>query len=349
MNGRGLRCAFLVFPLALLMVGIFGSLALAGGGEALSSDVMSVAPLASSADVAVSSDAAQWRGGDAAEVFKGVEFPRREDVYVTPSWLMANLGKVLVLDTRAQSLYLKGHVPGAVNAEWTYFVSLRGRPGDKGWGSRLPMPELAKRLAALGVNGRVPVVVYGDLGGWGQEGFAFCVMKSCGISGVKILEGGYTGWLKAGGRRDLIPHRGVNRGLPQLSDRYHSQWNVDIDWLLKNRDAVKVIDVRTQPEYEGARFFQERRGGRIPGALHLPFDRLFDGHGVLRSSDEVEAMMRELGVSKSDPVVVYDTAGVRGAYACVALRMSGYYARNLEGGFHRWAGREELEVSSGRP
>jgi thiosulfate/3-mercaptopyruvate sulfurtransferase len=59
--------------------------------------------------------------------------------------------------------------------------------------------------------------------------------------------------------------------------------------------------------------------------------------------------MESLGVSRSDQVVVYDTAGVRGAYACVALRMAGYYARNLDEGFQRWAGMSELEVSTGRP
>ncbi|WP_281745187.1 sulfurtransferase, partial [Thermanaerovibrio acidaminovorans] len=289
------------------------------------------------------------RGMTAQEVFKDVEFLKREEVYVTPSWLAANLGRVVVLDARAQALYLKGHVPGAVNAEWTHFVRLGGRPGDSGWGVRLPMPELARRLGALGVDGERTVVVYGDLGGWGQEGFLFWVMRSYGIRKVKILEGGYTGWLSSGGRRDLVPHRGKGGRMPRLSDKDDTRWNVDIKWLSENLDKVKVIDVRTQPEYEGARFFQERRGGRIPGALHLPFDSLFTKEGALKGQDEIRALMEGLGVSPQDVVIVYDTAGVRGAYACVALRMSGYYARNVDEGFQRWAGMPDLPVSTGRP
>ncbi|EHM09651.1 rhodanese-related sulfurtransferase [Thermanaerovibrio velox DSM 12556] len=332
--------------LSALVIVFSGSAAFAGPSAPVSGEVVSVSRDVVSSDVV---SAAGVEVSHGSEVFKGVEFLRREDVYVTPSWLMANMGRVLVLDTRAQSLYLKGHIPGAVNADWTYFVSLRGRPGDKGWGVRLPMPQMSQRLGALGVDGKRTVVVYGDLGGWGQEGWAFWVMRSYGVKNVKILEGGYTGWLKAGGRRDMVPHRGVNRGLPQLSGKDESQWNVDIDWLVKHRSEVKVIDVRTQPEYEGAKFFQERRGGRIPGALHLPFDSLFDASGALKGAEEIGALMESLGVAPSDQVVVYDTAGVRGGYACVALRMAGYYARNLDEGFHRWAGIQELEVSSGRP
>ncbi|MCX7829003.1 MAG: rhodanese-like domain-containing protein, partial [Thermanaerothrix sp.] len=100
--------------------------------------VLSNAPASADAVQAKSSPATEPLKGP--EAFAGVEFLKREEVYVTPSWLMANMGKVLVLDARAQSLYLKGHIPGAVNAEWTYFVSMKGRPGDQGWGVRLPMP-----------------------------------------------------------------------------------------------------------------------------------------------------------------------------------------------------------------
>ena len=48
----------------------------------------------------------------------------RENLLVGDDWLRANLGKVVLIDGRAQSLYLKGLIPGEVFAEWTYLSSL---------------------------------------------------------------------------------------------------------------------------------------------------------------------------------------------------------------------------------
>ena len=93
-------------------------------------------------------------------------------LFVDAPWVKENASKLIFVDARASSLYAKGHIPGAVNAEWTYFANVKGQPGNPGWGEIFPQDTLAKKIGALGINGKQPIVVYGDCGGWGQEGWA---------------------------------------------------------------------------------------------------------------------------------------------------------------------------------
>ena len=46
--------------------------------------------------------------------------------------------------------------------------------------------------------------------------------------------------------------------------------------------------------------------------------------------------------------MVYDTAGVRGAYMTLMFRLAGFSkARNYDSGFQEWAGDKDLEVATG--
>jgi len=121
-------------------------------------------------------------------------------LFVDAPWVKENASKLIFVDARASSLYAKGHIPGAVNAEWTYFANVKGQPGNPGWGEIFPQDTLAKKIGALGINGKQPIVVYGDCGGWGQEGWAAWVFRLSGIDNVRILDGGYHAWLAAGGK-----------------------------------------------------------------------------------------------------------------------------------------------------
>ena len=117
----------------------------------------------------------------------------RESLLVTPEWLKANLGKVVLIDARPRSLYTgqQGHLPGAVNAEWTYFANMAGTAGKPGWGAVVGPETMAKRLSLLGIDGKRPVVVYGDAGDWGQSGWVVWILRMSGIKNARMLDGGF--------------------------------------------------------------------------------------------------------------------------------------------------------------
>jgi thiosulfate/3-mercaptopyruvate sulfurtransferase len=59
--------------------------------------------------------------------------PSKFTLFVDAEWVKANASSVVLVDARDSTLYAKGHIPGAVNAEWTYFANVKGQPGSPGW------------------------------------------------------------------------------------------------------------------------------------------------------------------------------------------------------------------------
>ena len=198
---------------------------------------------------------------------------------------------------------------------------------------RIPLQE----DRALGINGKQPIVVYGDCGGWGQEGWAVWVFRLSGIDNVRILDGGYNAWLAAGGKASTTPAK--PKAVAFSIKAFQGGYKVTTPWLASKLGEVKVVDARTPFEYEGGRIFQERRGGHIPGAINIPWDAVFKPDMTVRDVADLNALFSSYGLSPDDEITVYDTAGVRAAYLVMVLRMAGYgKACNYDSSFHEWAG-----------
>ena len=95
---------------------------------------------------------------------------------------------------------------------------------------------------------------------------------------------------------------------------------------IKAGNAPFIIDVREPSEIEKA--------GYIQGAVNIPIRTL------LQNLDKLPALDK--------PIVAYCAIGHRGAMAMAALRLLGYDARSLGGGFNAWA-KANLPVVTGKP
>ncbi|GAB6280334.1 MAG: rhodanese-like domain-containing protein [Thermovirga sp.] len=271
----------------------------------------------------------------------------KDTLFVDAVWLKANISNVTVIDARPDSMYKKGHIPGAVKAEWTYFANMKGQPGTPGWGDLFPRETLAKKIGALGINGKKPVVVYGDGGGWGSEGWVVWILRLSGVTSAKQLNGGYNTWVAAGGEASttVTKPKAAAFSIPA----FQGGLNVTTPWLASKLGEVTIVDARTPYEYEGGRLFQEKRGGHIPGAINIPFDVVFKDDMTVREVDDLQATFKTYGLDPEQEIAVYDTAGVRSAYLVMVLRMAGYEkARNYDSSFQEWAGNMELEVVQGK-
>ena len=88
--------------------------------------------------------------------------------------------------------------------------------------------------------------------------------------------------------------------------------NIDATTAIsQHRSGLPVIDVREDDEW---------RAGHIPGALHLPLNRL--------TPDEVP---------NSGPVLVICRSGSRSTKAAQALAAAGHEVGNVVGGMTAWA------------
>jgi thiosulfate/3-mercaptopyruvate sulfurtransferase len=106
--------------------------------------------------------------------------------------------------------------------------------------------------------------------------------------------------------------------------------DIDLDELIRRRDELALLDVRTAAEYTGETGYPcDRRQGHIPKARNLELSELLE-----RTPEQVRELV---GLPEGAEVVAYCHSGARSALAVQALRLAGYEARNYAGSWHEWS------------
>lgn len=274
------------------------------------------------------------------------EVETEESMLVSAEWLKNNLKSVVVVDARPKCLYTGGHIPGAVDASWTYFAKMNVPQGSKIYGTIFSPVTMQKRLGALGINGKKPVVVYCDAGGWGQSGWTLMILRMCGIKNAKMLAGGLSAWKEAGGQLSHKTH--VNKPVPFKVTTYVDTYVVDTDWINNNlgKEKLAILDVRTDGEYAGKiRPFGEKRTGHLPGAVQIEMSEFVENGMHYKQPEKIVSMLAEKGITPESEIVVYDTCGVRAAFVTMGLRYAGFAkVRCYDQGFQAWAGQPDLPM-----
>jgi 3-mercaptopyruvate sulfurtransferase SseA len=271
---------------------------------------------------------------------------------VSVEWVKANLDKVVLIDARAQALYKgqQGHLPGAVNAEWTYFANMNGKAGDPAYGAVLDPANLAKKIGALGIDGKKEVIVYGDGGDWGNAGWVVWILRMTGLRNAKIMDGGFTVYRASGGKTS--DKTTTNKAVAYPGAKLDESYIVGTDWMKQNYNdpEVKVIDVRGADEYTGKiRPFGERRPGHIPGAVNLSWDSVYTSDFKILPEAELASVFEGAGLTdKNQTIICYDTSGVRGAFMTMILRLAGYAnARGYNPSYQAWCADAGTEITQG--
>lgn len=269
--------------------------------------------------------------------------PAKASLFVGADWLKANLPKVVVIDARPEKAFQAGHIPGAASAPWQKFADMQGKPGDPGWGVLLPKDQLSAQIGALGIDGKKTVVVYAEPPGWGEDGRFAWMARMAGVPDVKILDGGYEAWKRAGG--------GTDKESPAASVQALAISTLDegltaaTDWIQSRTGRIKIVDSRTKKEFEGATDYKEARGGHLPGAVLIAFETMFNKDNTVKSTAELKQMFQAAGLKPEDEIVTYCTAGIRSAHMALVMRMAGFgKARNYDASFYEWAGMKQLPL-----
>jgi thiosulfate/3-mercaptopyruvate sulfurtransferase len=106
--------------------------------------------------------------------------------------------------------------------------------------------------------------------------------------------------------------------------------DIDRDELIRRRDELALLDVRTAAEYTGeAGYPCDPRQGHIPGARNVELSDLLE-----RTPEQVREL---IGLPEGAEVVAYCHSGARSALAVQGLRLAGYEARNYAGSWHEWS------------
>lgn len=115
--------------------------------------------------------------------------------------------------------------------------------------------------------------------------------------------------------------------------------DIELDELIRRRDELTVLDVRTPEEFSGQMGYPcDPRQGHIPGARNIDHAELLE-----RSPERVRELV---GLPEGAEVVTYCHSGSRSAMAAAALRTAGYEARNFAGSWHEWSRHEDLPAEA---
>ena len=249
----------------------------------------------------------------------------------------------LVIDLRPAEEFARGHVAGAVHLDlWGLsLIDTSEAP------LRAFMWMIGHLFSLRGVTPDRRVVVYEQDSGM-RAARAFWFLEYLGHEHVQVLDGGFAAWTRAG-----LPTT-TETVAPTQSDWHGTAvpgrlatWRDVLD-RLGNADTA-ILDTRSDAEYTGAAV-RAKRGGAIPGAVHLEWKQNLTAEGTFKSPADLDAMYRAAGITPDREVITYCQGGYRAAHSYLALRLLGYpRVRSYTGSWKEWGDREDLPIERTRP
>jgi thiosulfate/3-mercaptopyruvate sulfurtransferase len=174
-------------------------------------------------------------------------------------------------------------------------------------------------------------------------------LQAFGHPAVSLLDGGLQGWLSRGhtvqggaGARSGNQTAGTFQGEPD------PRRIADADHILRglNRPDMQIVDTRSAAEYRGEDV-RARRGGHIPGAVHLDWNATKAGpDGIwFKDTETLNALLNEKGLDPAKETVCYCQSHQRSALVCVLLESLGFEnVKGYPGAWSDWGNRFDTPV-----
>ena len=260
-------------------------------------------------------------------------------VIIDASWHMPDEKR----DARAE--YLQEHIPGAIFFDIDEIADTKSSLPHM-----LPPPEkFSSRMRSLGIGDGTRVVVY-DSKGIFSAPRVWWTFRVMGHDDVTVLNGGLPKW-----KREGLP---LESGEPRLRSTRHftSRRNADLvrdvsdmRSLIKDRHA-EIVDARSAARFAG-REPEPRPGlrpGHIPGSHNVPYGKVLNQDGTLKSPDELEALFTRSGVDLTKPVVTSCGSGITASVLALALATIGHRRTAVyDGSWAEWGADQSLPVEAG--
>jgi thiosulfate/3-mercaptopyruvate sulfurtransferase len=266
----------------------------------------------------------------------------KPEVLVSTDWVANHLNdpKVRLVESNEDTLlYAQGHIPGAVQIDWTKDLN------DQIRRDYIDAARFEALCQANGISNDTTVVFYGDKNNW-WACYAFWVFKLFGHADCRVMDGGSMKWAEENRdtTRDEPSHPagsytsiGRNDG-PIRAFRHEVLDHVDA--------GGSLADVRSPGEFSGEllhmpNYPQEGalRGGHIPGAKNIPWSKAANEDGTFKDADALRQLYEaENGFSQDKPAIAYCRIGERSSHTWFVLTyLLGYpNVRNYDGSWTEW-------------
>ena len=266
----------------------------------------------------------------------------RPELLAETDWLAERLmdPEVRIVDMGSQEAYNRVHIPNAVHITVHHYLK------DLDDGINVMGPnEFSQLMSILGISNDTTVVAY-DEGGAHWAARLWWVLDYYGHTKCKLLNGGWNKWLAEG--------RPLSCNVPAFPRAHFyadaKQQRICLTDELKGyvgSPNVVIWDVRTQGEWDGSNPRTNRRGGHIPGAVHLDWvDTVTkDDIQAFKSADQLKKLLDQTGIPKSKDVVVHCQAGVRASHGAFTLALMGYDKYKVyDASWNAWGNRDDTPI-----
>ena len=264
------------------------------------------------------------------------------DVLVSTEWVAEHLDdpNVRIIESNEDSLlYPSGHIPGAVEVDWTSDLN------DQVVRDYIGKEEFEKLASRIGITSETTVVFYGDKSNWWAT-YAFWVFQLFGHTNARVMNGGRAKWIAEEREltRDVPSYEATDYEAPVRNDAPIRAFRDDV---LRHVEASgQLVDVRSPAEFTGEKLHMEGypqegavRGGHIPGAESIPWSTAANEDGTFKSVDELRDIYVEgKGLNPDEPTVAYCRIGERSSHTWFVLKyLLGFdNVRNYDGSWTEW-------------
>jgi len=226
----------------------------------------------------------------------------RPDFLAEPEWLAARLSDagVVVVDCDVDAAYSRAHIPGSVAVPDNF-----EKDPDTGRVHLMNAEQFRAMCEGLGIGDDTEVICYDN----SQSLYAarlWWALNTYGHANVKVLNGGWRGWIAAGqsvGLERPAPAQGVS-----FTPSRDESLLVKADELKEAcslEDAV-IWDVRSDGEWDGSQTRGNKRAGHIPGAVHLEWFSVMDRQTHrFRPAGEIRQLLADHGITPDKKVYTY--------------------------------------------
>ena len=240
---------------------------------------------------------------------------------------------LLVIDTRSFKEYSDGHIPGSVNLDLFAFHWIdTTKEGIQNFNK-----QTETLFSFVGASTEKKIVFYDNVSGM-LAARGVWMLQYFSHSDVSILDGGMKKWKSENRAIETKPN-------PFQPSKFSGKINPEIiagyEYILENIDNLKIIDARSEGEYNG-NIIRAAQVGHIPNSVNIDWNLNISNDGTFKSNDELSALYQ---IPKDSEIVTYCQGAYRAANAFLVLKKLGFEnVRVYLGSWGEWGNKLDLPI-----